>query len=52
MGRWGEVDEKWAEILMKGQQAILEMLKKGPMEKTNQPKVTRDKGLQSAPTVS
>ena len=43
--RWAageKVDEKWSEILMKEQQALLDMYKKGSMPKTNQPEVTRD----------
>jgi hypothetical protein len=44
--RWAageKVDEKWSEILMKEQQAIMDMLiKRGPMANTNQPDTTRD----------
>ena len=43
--RWAageKVDEKWSEILMKEQQALLDMYKKGSMPKTNQSEATRD----------
>ena len=43
--RWAageKVDEKWTEILMKEQQALLDMYKKGAGTKANQPETTRD----------
>jgi len=43
--RWAageKVDEKWSEILMKEQQALLDMYKKGTGPKPNQPEATRD----------
>jgi len=43
--RWAageKVDEKWSEILMKEQQALLDMYKKSAGPKPNQPEVTRD----------
>jgi len=50
--RWaaGEpVDEKWSEILMKEQQALLDMYKKGATPKTNQPEGTRDEERSQPP---
>lgn len=43
--RWAageKVDEKWSEILMKEQQALLDMYKKGAAAKANQPETTQD----------
>lgn len=43
--RWAageKVDEKWSEIFMKEQQALLDMYKKGATTKTSQPEATRD----------
>ena len=43
--RWAageKVDEKWSEILMKEQQALLDMYKKSATPKTNQPEATQD----------
>lgn len=43
--RWAageEVDEKWSEILMKEQQALLDLYKKGTTTKANPPEATQD----------
>ena len=43
--RWAageKVDEKWSEILMKEQQALLDLYKKGAGPKPNQPGATRN----------
>ena len=43
--RWAageKVDEKWSEILMKEQQALLDLYKKGAGPKPNQSEATRD----------
>jgi len=50
--RWAageKVDEKWSEILMKEQQALLDMYKKGNMARTNQPEATRDEERSQPP---
>jgi len=51
--RWAageKVDEKWAEILMKEQQALSEKYKKGSMGKYNQPTATRGEGRSQPPS--
>jgi len=51
--RWaaGEpVDEKGSEILMKEQEALLDMYRKSTGAKANQPEVTRDEDNQPPPT--
>ena len=50
--RWAageKVDEKWSEIFMKEQQALLDLYKKGTMAKTNQPEVARDEERSQPP---
>ncbi|KAF9652697.1 hypothetical protein BDM02DRAFT_2567875 [Thelephora ganbajun] len=50
--RWAageKVDEKWSEILMKEQQALLDMYKKGAVVKTSQPESIRDEERNQPP---
>jgi len=50
--RWAageKVDEKWSEILMKEQQALLDMYKRGATAKTNQPEAIRDEERSQPP---
>jgi hypothetical protein len=53
--RWAageKVDDKWSEIFMKEQQALLDLYKKGAMTKTNQPETTRDEGRSQPPPLA
>jgi len=50
--RWSageKVDDKWSEILMKEQQALLDMYKKGATTKANHPEGTRDEERNQPP---
>lgn len=50
--RWAageKVDEKWSEILMKEQQALLDLYKKGTITNTNIPEATRDEERSQPP---